>query len=127
MGFSLKSFAKSWEHGGWYTSKGRRVMQGKTPGYESAETVLDRRAQQQAEYLDRVGGMDEYGVPRGFEPPPAEIAPGLQFAHERTCRQSMPGLRLRGFRRFPWRIRHTRTQHAVRTSLIVMSRPRSQN
>ena len=43
--------------------------------------------------------------------------------HERTCRQSMPGLRLQGFLRFLWRIRHTWTQCALRTPLIVMSRP----
>src|ERR1700686_1972138 len=39
----------------------------------------------------------------------------------------MSGLRLRGLHRFLRRIRHTRTQNTVRTPLIVMSRPRSQN
>jgi hypothetical protein len=41
--------------------------------------------------------------------------------HERTCRQLMPGFRLRAFLRFLRRIRHAGTRHAVRTPPIKNS------
>ena len=46
---------------------------------------------------------------------------------ERNRRQSMSGRRFRNLHTSFRRIRHARTQRAVRTSLIVMSRPLAQN
>src|SRR6266705_1449120 len=47
--------------------------------------------------------------------------------HERTRRQSMSGRRLPGSHTFLRGIRYPRPQRTVRTPMIVMSRPLSQN
>lgn len=62
-----------------------RRLRGKSGKYDSAQTVLDRRNEQMRQYLDRSGGLDEFGIPRGAEPPPAEFAPMLQFQAERMA------------------------------------------